>query len=271
MSRFRFTRLRDGQKVRTDKLGEVMGFTDAARERWLFVAPHDDDAVIGGGLWVDAAVQAGVQVDAIIVTDGRMGYCSAAQRLDIVPIRREETYESFAITGVPRQRVQYIGYPDAGLFDLQGRRVAKPGEPALEGHVGLQNAMTWHLRRVRPTRVFVPSPADLHPDHRITYQELMISIFHASGAVWPELGKRLDLLPTVYEMAVYCDFSGPPNLHLSADAGAFEKKLEAIAAYRSQEQIAQLVSNLRKAGPTEYLREVIFPLYMPEQYGPMFE
>jgi LmbE family N-acetylglucosaminyl deacetylase len=270
MSTFRFTRLDNQKKLRTEKLGEAMRFTDPAQERWLFVSPHDDDIAVGGAMWVMAAVQAGVHVDVLIVTDGRMGYCSLEQRETITQLRREETYKSFELLGVPRKKVQYIGYPDGGLYDLQGRRPARGGEQDIAGYMGLQNAMTFHLRRVRPTRLVVPSPADLHPDHRITYQELMISVFHSAGVIWPELGKPLDAVPTVYDMAVYCDFAEPPNLELRADAEVFERKLDSIAAYRSQAQIAQLVESLRKAGPWEYLREIAFPLYSPDHYKPLF-
>jgi LmbE family N-acetylglucosaminyl deacetylase len=271
MSRFRFTRLHDGQKIRSEKVQEVLRFPDAAQERWLFVSPHDDDVAIGGAMWVDAAVLAGVHIEVLIVTDGRMGYCSAEERESIVQIRKEETYKSFELLGVGRKHVEYIGYPDGGLYDVQGRREARGGGMAIAGFVGLQNAMTWHLRRVRPTRLFIPSSADLHPDHRITYQELMISIFHANGAIWPELGKPTAKVPTVYDMAVYCDFAEPPNLELRGDDAAFDKKLASIAAYKSQAQIEAIVQNLRGAGAYEYLREVAFPIYHPDKYRRMFE
>ncbi len=269
MSQYQFTRLEQGNKIRSQKLAEILRFANAKDERWLFVSPHDDDIAVGGAMWVDAAVQAGIKVDILVVTDGRMGYCSPEQQHTIAKIRQDETYESFEVLGVPRERVHYIGYPDGGLFELQGRRAARPGEAAIEGYVGLQNAMTKHLRTTQPTRLFVPSAADLHPDHRITYQELLISIFHASGTIWPELGKPA-AVPLVYEMAVYCDFAKAPNLELRGDEAGLAKKLKSIEVYRSQAQIAQLIENLRRAGPYEYLHELTFPLYSPSHYRPMF-
>lgn len=271
MSKYQFTRLENGRKIRSTALAQAMKSGNLSRETWLFVSPHDDDIAVGGGLWVAAAAEAGVHIEVVIVTDGRMGYCSEKQRKSIVKIRRQETYESFEVLGVPRKQVHYIAYPDGGLFDYQGRRAARRGEKAIEGHVGLQNTMTWHLRRVQPTRLLTPSAADLHPDHRITNQELMISIFHAAGVIWPELGKPLAVIPPVYDMAVYCDFAQKPNLELRADAAAFERKLQSIMVYRSQAQIMGLVDSLRKAGAYEYLREIEFPLYSPEHYKPLFK
>src|SRR2546421_360780 len=112
---------------------------------------------------------------------------------------------------------------------------------AIEGFVGLSNAFTYHLRRTRPARVFVPTSADLHPDHQIVNNELMISLFHSAGAIWPELGAPLADVPKVYELAIYCDFPEPPQWEIRADSTAFDKKLRGIAAYQSQLQIAKLV------------------------------
>jgi hypothetical protein len=64
-----------------------------------------------------------------------------------------------------------------------------------------------------------------------------------------------------YELAIYCDFSEPPNLEVRAPNDVFETKLKSIAAYRSQAQITALIENARKSGAYEYLREITFNLY----------
>jgi len=270
-SPFHFVR-QTGQKRRasTDLL-QTMNIQDRQREKWLFVSPHDDDLAIGGALWMQAAVAAGIDVEVLIVTDGRMGYCTLAQRANIVKIRRAETYTSFAILGIPRAKVSYLGYPDGGLYPYQGRRKAQRGEPGIKGYTGLSNAFTYHLRRVRPTRVLVPTPLDLHPDHQVTHNELMISLFHASGQIWPELGQPIDPIQAVYEMAIYCDFSAPPNLGLRTNDAVFQTKLRSIAAYQSQLQIEQVVAQVRAAGAYEFLREVDFKFYSASRYVDMFK
>ncbi|MGA2500983.1 MAG: PIG-L family deacetylase [Tepidisphaeraceae bacterium] len=270
MSDFQYTRLEDGRKTRFTDLAAAINSKNPRAERWMFVSPHDDDACLGGGLWIAAAVQSGFEVEVLIVTDGRMGYCSIDQIARIIQTRRAETIESCGMLGVPPAHVQYIGYPDGGLYGLQGRRPAAPGENDIHRYVGLQNAMTHHLREFRPTAVFVPTSADLHPDHQITNRELMISLFHASGAIWPELGEPIAQVPRVFEMAVYCDFPEPPNLEVRASEAMFEKKLKSIAAFRSQLQIDQLVANVRAAGAYEYTREMKFRFYSADTYKPMF-
>ena len=267
---FRFTRLINGQKQRTGALGELFQSSAIKNETWLMVSPHDDDLAIGAGLLVQSALAEGVDLQVLVVTDGCQGYCTVEQRDHIVETRRAEMLDSFRILGFSAQKIHTIGYPDANLFSYQGRRNAVGTEMSIAGHTGLQNAFTYHLRHVRPTRVFVPTPTDLHPDHQITHNELMICLFHAGGAIWPELGKPLADVPKVYEMAVYCDFIDKPNIEIHAVNTVLETKLASIAAYKSQLQIAALVENVRQAGAFEYLREVQFKLYSPNNYKSLF-
>ena len=268
---FQFTRRdNDGDLRRTADLSELMQCDDLSRECWLFVGPHDDDLCIGGGLMMQAAVTAGVDVQSVIVTDGRQGYCCEEQKESITTIRWDETLVSFEALEIEAAAVANLGFPDGGLTEFTGKRLPRDAETPLCGSVGLQNSLTYTLRKFRPVRVFVPTPTDLHPDHRITHSELMISLFHAAGAIWPELGPPLVEVPKVYEMAVYCDFCKSPNLEVIADEVHFRRKLESIAAYQSQVQIAAIVEQVKKAGPFEYFREVPFRLYSAETYRPLF-
>ena len=266
---FQFTRLVHDRPEPQDSFESAFDGTADGPVCWMFVSPHDDDLCIGSGLLIQAAAQAGVDVQCVIVTDGCLGYCAPSQEAEIIEIRREETLRSFEILGVPESQVTFLGFPDGGLTRYIGRRPAIDGEPTTAGYTGLQNAFTHGLRELRPTRVFVPTRMDLHPDHQITHNELMISLFHASGKIWPELGDPLEV-PRVHEMAVYCDFPENPHLEIIGNEAAFEAKLDSILAYKSQLQIAELVEQIRSAGPFEYIRDVEFRLYSPQRYRSLF-
>jgi LmbE family N-acetylglucosaminyl deacetylase len=270
-SSFRFTRLTQNQKKHFTHLDALMATPGGvAQETWLFVGAHDDDICIGAGFWLQAAVQAGVTVWALIVTDGRMGYCTAEQEPNIAQIRHQEALASFEILGLPANRILFLDYPDNDLAAHQGRRKARPGQRNLGGYTGLQNDFTWQLRHLRPQRLFIPAESDTHPDHKITYTELMISIFHATGAIWPELGRPLVSAPVIYEAAIYEDFRTPPNLELQADAQAYERRLQSVLAYESQGQIAGVIEEIKALGAYEYLYEHPFPQYNPRQYRQRF-
>jgi LmbE family N-acetylglucosaminyl deacetylase len=203
-----------------------------------------------------------------------MGYCRPQDKGKISEIRRKETYHCYARLGVPRENVLWMSFPDSALNGYCGRRAATPADPAAvvnKGFTGLQNAFTGLLRKIKPTQCFLPTHNDLHPDHKITYEEFMISIFHASGKIWPELGPPLKAIPFLHEVAVYCDFTLPPNVRIRASEKAFEKKLKAIRAFKSQAQIQSLIDAVRKTGPGEFLKNIQFNLYNPLRHQQRFD
>jgi LmbE family N-acetylglucosaminyl deacetylase len=193
------------------------------------------------------------------------------EQSSIARVRQEETYDSLVALGVPREQIHFLGFPDCQLGQFTGRRPAADAPGVIHGYTGLQNAFTYHLRQIRPTQVFVPTMNDLHPDHKVTNSELQISLFHASGAIWPELGKPLEVPPAIHELAIYCDFPEPPTLRIASNEAIFAKKLDAIAAFKSQKQIGALIKNVRDAGPQEYIRTINFRFYQPETYHHLFQ
>lgn len=268
----RLVRLTDGKRHTGSTLKEVSKDWQGQKECFLFICPHDDDIVIGAGLLVQLAIKENVDVHILIATDGGMGYCSMEEKDSIAQIRRKETFECYQLLGVPEENIVWLGFPDCQLHSYCGRRPAQPQDVAvIEGHTGLQNALTYHLRRLRPTQCFVPTSSDLHPDHKIVHEELLISLYHATGSIWPELGKPLEKTPYVHEFACYCNFPEPPQLQIRTPIWLLEKKLEAIAAFRSQRQIGAVVKIIRDVGPVEYIRELEFKLYDPREYDVLFE
>ncbi|MEM9348100.1 MAG: PIG-L family deacetylase [Planctomycetota bacterium] len=268
---FQYARKSTHKVYRYDTLEGITGSDNVAGETWLFACPHDDDIAIGGGLWMKAACEAGVDVHLLATTDGRMGYCTIEEKDTIVETRTAELVASCQALGLTdTDKTHLLGFPDCNLAQFLGRRPAVEGEPEHAGFTGLQNAFVERLRAIKPTRLFMPSPMDYHPDHQIVHNEMQISLFHAAGEIWPELGEPADV-PAVYEMAIYCDFPDPPNLQLTCADEQFQAKLEAIAAYKSQKQIDMLVQKVKDAGPVEYLREVNFKFYSATAYHHLFD
>jgi len=241
-------------------------------EKWLFFAPHDDDIVIGAGLTFLAGVHLGVDMYAAVITNGRMGYCLPEMRDTIIQIRREEAQESFRLLGLPESNLYQFNYTDCDLPHNSGRWLTNDPKDtrAIAGGVGLQNTMVWLLRKIQPTRVFIPNRLDLHPDHSIVNTELVMSIFHAQGQIWPELGAPIPSLPKLYEYATYNDFIAPPTIRVRVSDDLVEKRLKGIALYKSQLQIGMVVNEVRKAGGNEYLHEMVFKIFSATKYESLF-
>ncbi|GHT24005.1 hypothetical protein FACS189419_08650 [Planctomycetales bacterium] len=245
-------------------------------ERWLFLSPHDDDIVCGCGLTFTAAVEMGIDVHAAVIACGRMGYCSLEERNTIKEVRFKETQESFAQLGLSPDRLYQFDYDDGSLTQEIGRRFAADAEhsvsrnTAIAGGTGLENTLTWLFRQVRPTRLFIPNRLDLHLDHKAVHYEAVISVFHAQGEIWPELGEPLTQIPMLYEYAIYSDFVKFPTHRIRVSNDFVEKRLAALASYRSQKQIGLLVEELRKNGGSEYLLEIRFDVFSAAKYESAF-
>jgi LmbE family N-acetylglucosaminyl deacetylase len=226
--------------------------------------------MIGSGILLQKAIDENVKITILITTDGSMGYCQDSDRDDIADKRRIETLESFRKIGI--NDVRWLNFPDSQLFLFMGKRKAGDKDPCvIEGFTGLQNAYTYYFRLLKPTRIFLPSGADLHIDHKITYQETLISLFHCNSLIWPELGAPLSEIPKIYEMAIYCDFIEKPEIKVEGDEKNLEVKLNGIKAYKSQKKIiTSLVNKLQSGGPVEYFRDVKFSLYSPDNYKDLF-
>ena len=277
---FEFVRLVGSERRVGSYLANVSQHWQGKKERFLMISPHDDDAVLGAGLLIQLAKRENVPVFILIVTDGRMGYCNVDEKDSIAETRRNESFKCYQSLGIPKKNIIWLGFPDCRLHNYRGRGPAegprKAGTqpdvpPAIKGFTGLQNAFAYHLRKIKPTQCFLPTWNDLHPDHRIIYEELLISLFHAAGNIWPEMGKPLNSVPYVHTFAVYCDFATPPTLRMRTPKSYLEKKLKAIAAFRSQRQISSLIENVRHCGPEEYIRAIEFKLYRPAKYRNQFE
>ncbi|UCC21978.1 MAG: hypothetical protein JSW23_09245 [Planctomycetota bacterium] len=140
----------------------------------------------------------------------------------------------------------------------------------IEGFAGLQNAFTYHLRKIRPTQCFLPPSEDQQATHWIFHEEFLIGLFHASGSIWPELGGPLDKIPYTDEIAVYCGFPEPPQLKMLAPVSFPDKKLSTIAAFRSKRQIGSIIDIVRHTGPEQYVKALEFKLYNPRRYRDLF-
>lgn len=229
---------------------------------WLCVSPHDDDVAIGMGLTVAAACAAGIEVHIGVVSDGGMGYPRPEDQATIAATRHAELLASCAALGIPAARVHELGLPDGELVSLRGVHRSPDGR-----HGGVGRAITALMRRVRPTVVFGPNPADVHPDHQAVAADLDIACFWAASAIWSELGAPITL-PVRWDYAVYAPFPADPHLRLEASAACRAAKAAAFAAFASQQYVA---AQIAVAPPVEHLRRVTWTAYQSTQYDGLFQ
>lgn len=177
----------------------------------LVIAPHADDETIGCGGTLAGLLAAGSAVEVLVMTDGAADEPDPERRREIGQLRLAETGQALDLLGGGHARCAFL--PDRGL---SGRL------PEVAGL--LREA----LLRSRPDLVFVPSPVEVHPDHRAV-AEAFLTLFPGDD------GRRLALLLPGGARVAFFETSQPirPNVLVDISAEA-RRKAQAIEAFPSQ-------------------------------------
>lgn len=131
-------------------------------ERVCVYSPHDDDAILGAGYAMRAALDAGAEVHLVIACDGGCGYSTPAEKDGIVERRQKETLDCYRTFGIPEENVLFLSFPDFSAIQYVGR-ILSPGR---DGH--FRRTIT-EFRKRRITRILVPNHYHEHIDHLATY------------------------------------------------------------------------------------------------------
>ena len=165
-------------------------------DRVLVLAPHPDDEVLCCGGLIRRALERGAEVHVVWMTSGdgfemdelvlnRGRHVTPADLRALGARRMEEARATARALGVPRANLYFLGYPDRGLRPLflehyyvpyrspytRLDSVAYPGTlspGAPYTGEALERDLEAVFERVDPTRVYLPSPRDAHPDHQAT-------------------------------------------------------------------------------------------------------
>ena len=167
--------------------------------RAVVLAPHPDDEVFGCGAAIASLRAQGADVRVVLVSDGAGDEPDPGRRAEIAAARAAESRAALVHLG--GADVVALGFPDRGL----GARL---------------DALASAFAREIEGRelVFVPSPSEIHPDHR---------------AVFAAFEKLVPRLPDDLTVALF-EVSQPirPNFLLDATphAAAKDRAMEAFAS-----------------------------------------
>lgn len=165
---------------------------------WLVFAPHPDDESFGMGGSIVKAVDAGIAVDLVVLTDGALGGTGN----DLVGRRQQELRKAAQVLGL--HSVQFLAEPDR----------------ALQASAALAQQLAALIVQRKPSAVFFPAVLELHPDHR-----------SAALLVW----RSLQLLGAQAPAAIAYEITGQSPANCLVDISAvMATKQQAIACYPSQ-------------------------------------
>jgi LmbE family N-acetylglucosaminyl deacetylase len=181
----------------------------------LVVAPHPDDESIGCGGLIACLRSRAVEVSVVIVTDGSGSHPASRDfpPAQLAALRAAEALAALRILGVQEHHAFYLGQAD--------RFVPAVDAPGFDDAVAEAGAM---LRRLRPSTLVIPSPADAHGDHQ------------AVATIWRRAAATVQPGPRLLEYLVWPAGEGAPKGDpLRLDIAEFlPRKRLAVAAHRSQ-------------------------------------
>lgn len=188
----------------------------------LAVFPHPDDAEFVCGGTLARARDFGHATGILDLTAGERATRGTPAT------RTQEAQAAARALGVAVR--ENLGLPDAGLENSHATRVR----------------LVEAIRRLRPRVVIAPYSTARHPDHRIAHELVYDACFLAGLANFDAAGEPHRPHKILYATAYREDAPKPTFVVDTTDA--FERKLEALRAYRSQLQGLQAIGELFPAG-----------------------
>ena len=184
------------------------------RRRILVLAPHMDDEVFGCGGTLALAVAARSEVRVAFITDGSRGY-DPSRAASLAPQERAAFERDLVETrkAEARRAGSMLGYSEPVFLDLPDGRAGK----AKGGAERLARVIT----ELSPEVVFLPFPADSHPDHRAT------NLLFAEAAATAGLGPMVQC----WGYEIWTPLVANTFVDITT---VMERKRVAMAAYESQ-------------------------------------
>jgi LmbE family N-acetylglucosaminyl deacetylase len=185
---------------------------------FVVLSPHPDDETLGMGGLIRQAMDAGQQVDVVVLTDGAGSHPHSAMYPPdkLIALRKQEVLDAAALLGLPPTSLRHLDHPDAH---------APRSGPVFDAAV---RDITALMTRRGAQHLFVTWQHDPHCDHKTAAAIAQTVIQRVPGAklwAYPIWGWHLD--PDM-------DLPDAPRGYRLDIAAEQAVKARAIAAHRSQ-------------------------------------
>ncbi len=212
-------------------------------------SPHDDDALIGAGYAISAALDEGAKVHILIFCSGSAGYSTQGQGKQITAVRRDETKKAYTVAGISPENIIRFHLEDFSVYPCLGWKLP-------HGEEGIMSDVVRTLRKLSVTRVLIPNGYREHLDHEAVFKSAAYDAVQAADPVLASLGPPAPLR-SLLQYSVWADFD--PLNHLLFNHGlradkavAVTKQTElkiqaALQAFKSQKEIIKNLVESRQA------------------------
>jgi LmbE family N-acetylglucosaminyl deacetylase len=242
-------------------------------EKVAFLAPHDDDILLGAGYLLTATLAHGGMPIIYIFCSGDAGYSSAREKQTITTVRRKETAEAYGYLGVIQENMDFFEVPDFSLAPQINRR--------LSGGSGLFEEQIRRFRERQVTRVVFSSGHFEHWDHTAVFQMGLYTSPQAGDPILADLGPPQPI-KTLFVYSVWGDFDPAlghsrtirANKGILVDIPTEMKIRRALEGFASQRRIFQdIVAHREKRKSTYGYLELYqhIPIRPRTDFSPYFD
>jgi LmbE family N-acetylglucosaminyl deacetylase len=164
-------------------------------DRLLVLAPHNDDEALGAAGLIMQAVEQGIEVHVVFMTNGdgftfstitefETLFPAAEDYIALGDLRQQESINVLGMLGVPEENITFLGYPDAGApsmwyenWSVENPHQSQFTETSKSPYVNTYNPDSVYagedllgdirsiLEEIQPDIVAYPHGNDVHADH----------------------------------------------------------------------------------------------------------
>lgn len=186
-------------------------------DRILVLVPHPDDDILSAAGTIQQAVEMGLPVKVVYLTNGDYNETSFAlfrkeinlsttEAYRLGETRREEALAAQGILGVKPEQIAFLGYPDGGGLEIFEKHWgdSQPYRALLSGQTSVfytfaqsynapfkGESIVKDIQQVvtdfKPTKIFTSHPGDVHPDHQTLPLFLQIALWNLKDQINPDV------------------------------------------------------------------------------------
>jgi len=242
------------------------------KETIAILSPHDDDAILGAGYMILYALVSGANVYVLIFCNGCYGYSKLELKNKIVEIRKQETINAYREIGLREENIIRFDYPDFSLRNFMGYILSNKEE-------GVLPKVIKELRRIKPTRLFVPNAYREHIDHEAVSYIGSYDGPQVGDPVVVDLGEPFKII-SYLQYSVWSDFSPEDalvsnrstllrgSIVLAVTENVERKVRESIKKFESQQEILEYILSQRDG---RKFRDRYLEVYLPYDPRPRLD
>ena len=187
----------------------------------LVVAAHPDDEILGVGGTIAKHIEKGDKVWALILGEGQVSrFAKPEHGIEIDEILQELRKDTITSAGI-------IGFEEVFFEQISDNRFDSVDL------LDIVKIVESYVRKIEPAVIYTHHGGDMNIDHQLTYKAVLTATRPMAGCPVKTIYAFETVSSTEWNFA-YGDEAFTPNVFVHLTKEQLQRKLDAMAAYRSE-------------------------------------